>query len=389
MRGPDLIASLGITIATALPPALAGAMAVPLLSALDVSHSAFGGAIAAFFLTNAFVSPWAGHLADQIGNARSVLLAVGLAALSMLGIAAFGTNYPVFVGFFLLGGFGAAVAGPAGSILLARAAGVRWQPLLFSIRQALVPAASLIGGIAVPIFAGFAFGWRIAFLIGGVLIIPLAFTGRSSAPVRQASTSPRTGVSDFRVHELWLFSLVFALSGAAANAVTTFAVDYASATHQTPLFGGMTLAAASGAAISARIIVGYGVSRFGLDTLKATAAMLVIGVGGFAWIALGPAWAILPGSILGMAGAWGWSGLLIYSVTFGFGRNPGRANGIVLAGGATGGILGPLVTGWAVQTWSYTTAWILAALFVLISMFVIAAMLVSRRKRTRTGVSGL
>ncbi len=380
VQAHGLAASLGVTVATALPPALAGAMAAQIIGELGIAHAAFGVAVGAFFLTNAVVSPWAGALADRLGEHRSVQVAVTLSSVSMLGVAACGTSYPMIVAFLLLGGLGAAVGGPAGSILLAGAAGLRWQALLFGVRQAFVPAASLLGGLAVPIFAGAVFGWRIAFLTGGALVILLAFMGRARRPPGK-TVGELAGLSPYRLHELWLLAVVFALSGSAANAVTTFVVDYAATAGQSLAFGGMALAMASSAAIVARVAIGYWVGRLRLDSLKVTAVMLVIGIGGFAWIAAGPATAILPGSVLGMAGAWGWSGLLIYAVTFGFGESPGRANGIVQAGGASGGILGPVLTGWTVQTFSYTAAWTLATVLVSLSAVIVVVLLVRRRRR--------
>jgi len=378
IRAPELVSSLGVTVATVLPASLAGAMSAMIIADAGIDHVMFGIAVSAFFVTNAGLSPWAGRLVDRLGAAWGVRLAVALSAVSMLGVVLLGTSYPALVAFLLVGGAGAAMGGPVGSILLADAAGPRWQAFLFGVRQAFVPAASVIGGIAVSLVAGTPSGWRLTFLVAGVLVVVLAFPfrlrGRRDAFRAHAPVFPA-----YRLHELWLLAAAFALAGCAATAVTTFIVDYAALSGQSPAFAGVALALASCAAVVARVMTGYGVSRWRLDSLAVIGGLLVCGVLGFAWLAVGSDAAIVPGSVIGMAGAWGWGGVLVYSVTFGFGASPGRANGIVLAGGATGGILGPVVIGWVVQTFSYEAAWATSAGFVAASAAIVAYMLVRRR----------
>lgn len=375
--GSALVASWGVTVATALPPALAAAMSAQILRELAVSHAAFGFAIGSCFLANAIVSPMAGRLVDRLGDRNSIRLSTVLVSLSLLGIAFFGGSYPAFVAFFTVGGFAMALSGPAGSVLLTGAAGLARQPLLFGVRQALVPAASLLSGAAVPVLTALTLGWRWGFFIGGVLVLALLGAGPFPARRRIMSLAPTTAL--YRANELWLLALVFALAGSAAMAFTSFVADYAVSRGMTADTGGIILAIGSAAAVVTRIAMGYVVGRWRIDALEATAVMLLVGVGGLVWVLLGSASTVLPAAILVLAGGWGWMGLVLFSVTFGFGDNPGRANGIVQTGGAAGGIIGPVVVGIAVERLSYGWAWGVAASLMLVAASILAIVCVRRR----------
>lgn len=354
-------------------------MSAEILDDLAISHAAFGVAIGAFFISNSILSPAAGRLVDRLGGRNSVRLVAALLVLSMLGIASFGANYAALVVFLLIGGLAAALGGPTGSLLLAGVGGPMRQPLLFGVRQAFVPAASLIGGIAVPILAAAALGWRWAFFIGGVLVLALAFPARFES-TRRATFHSHSPSKAYRVHELWLLAVGLALAGSAATSLTSFIVDYAVSRGMTVETGGSALAIGSAAAIATRVAAGYWVGRLRLDALEVTAGILLVGVGGFVWILAGTGPDLLMASVLALAGAWGCPGLVIYAVTFGFRESPGRANGIVQGGGAAGGVLGPILTGWAVENFSYMVAWAMSAVLLLAAAAIVVVLCVRRRQ---------
>ena len=72
-----------------------------------------------------------------------------------------------------LGGLGNAISHPATHLLLAREVSQNRQGLAFGIKQAAIPAATLIAGLAVPLVAT-TVGWRWAFAGGAALVLCVA-----------------------------------------------------------------------------------------------------------------------------------------------------------------------------------------------------------------------
>lgn len=83
--------------------------------------------------------------------------------------------------------------------------------------------------------------------------------------------------------------------------------------------------------------------------------MLVVGAAGFIALAIGGAALIWVGTVAAFAGRWGWTGLLIFATVHLNQEAPARATGIVQAGAATGGALGPFAFGAIVVHTSYAT----------------------------------
>ena len=117
---------------------------------------------------------WGALRTSQVG---CLLMAAGLLAAAWL--ATPWTVLPAMALAALLGSVGSTVATPASSQILARYAPAKWAPLVFSIKQAGVPAGVAIAGFALAPLA-VAFGWRwaaaalaVVCVLIGVLLQPL------------------------------------------------------------------------------------------------------------------------------------------------------------------------------------------------------------------------
>ncbi len=173
---------------------LTGALAVQLEASLHVGATAVGGAVATFFGASALSSVRAGRLAERVGPFRVMLVAVGLALLALVGIGLVVTSLAGLLGFLVVAGLSNGTMQPAVNLLLSRAVDDHRQGLAFGVKQAAIPTATLLSGLAVPALAVTA-GWHAAYLAAGGLVLligsVLVLGGRPLMP-EPATSEPAT-----------------------------------------------------------------------------------------------------------------------------------------------------------------------------------------------------
>ena len=105
---------------------------------------------------------------------------------------------------------------------------------------------------------------------------------------------------------------------------------------------GLLLSLGGIASIVTRLLAGWTADRYGFPPLLGAAGML--GLGGLGLLGMSfvsnPSWYLIAATVT-FIGGWGWNGLLFVAVVSRFSSTPGRASGIVLAGGALGAGVGP------------------------------------------------
>ena len=112
-------------------------------------------------------------MVERIGPHRGMRLAAAGSAASLLGVAL----WPVLERAGRLPrprGLANAVSHPAANLSLAREVPAGRQGLSFGIKQAAIPVATLLAGLAVPTIA-VTLGWRWAFAGGAALALAVAF----------------------------------------------------------------------------------------------------------------------------------------------------------------------------------------------------------------------
>ena len=117
-----------------------------------------------------------GRVVERIGAHRAMRVSATGSAAALLGVALFAESWAGLVACLVLGGLANAVAHPATHLSLARKVPANRQGFSFGIKQAAIPAATLLAGLAVPIIA-VTFGWRWAFAGGAALALLLSFIG--------------------------------------------------------------------------------------------------------------------------------------------------------------------------------------------------------------------
>lgn len=362
----DLGVAVLVTTSVALPVFLVSALAVEIRQSLHFSTGDLGLAITLYYLGAAASSVPLGRLTERVGGIRvmraGVLAAAGLLAL----LGGITRSWVVLVALLVVAGMVSAANATATNLFLARRTRPEHQGRAFGFKQAAVPLASLVGGLAVPAVA-LTVGWRWAFAmaaaaaLGTSLLVPTSPTSIADRR-RDRLANPNPAVA---LVPLVLLAVGFGLGLFAASGLSAFLVISGVTMGFAKGTAGLVAALAGGAAVAARIGTGIRADRRGRAHFPVVAAMLALGALGYLVLALssatGTRWLFVVGAVVALGAGWGWNGLFNFAVVRTHFDAPARATGITQVGGRIGGMLGPVVVGVVVGQWSYTAAWFLAA----------------------------
>jgi len=358
------------TAAGALPGFLTGALGVQLQGDLGFDAAGLGGAVAGFFAASALGSGPAGVLAERIGPRRTIYVGTIATAVVLIGVAVTVRTWVHLVIALVLAGAFNALIQPAVNALLINDAAEGRRGLAFGIKQSGVPAATLVGGMAVPLLA-LTVGWRAAYLAGaGVAILAAcAVPGSASGGVapKQAEHEQQQEPRRSRaVLSPWLLLLAIGtgIGSAAGSVLGIFVVPGAVAAGVTPGAAGWLLTAGSLTAISVRVALGRRADRGG-GRLPVVARMMALGAIGFALLSLSQPVVLAVGVLLAFASGWGWTGLLNFSIADAHPERAAAATGVTQAGVYTGATLGPAAFGLAASRFDLSISWLLTGVAML------------------------
>lgn len=356
--GAAVAASSLATILAVIPVFLLGAVAILVRRELGFDEAALGLSISAFFGTTALSSIPGGRLADHLGARRTLALACLGSGCSLAGIGLFAHSWTQLTMFLILGGAANGVAQPASNLALARGVRTNRMGFAFGLKQSAIPVANLLAGIVLPV-AALTVGWRATFVVVGLTALGIA----AFAYLRVAPTAPRAPEArsgDAPIGPLSLLACACAFGSAPGIALGAFLVQSSVESGLSPTTAGILLALGGGAGVSARLLSGWLADRREGRHLTVAAWMLIAGASGFGVLAVndGRFLLVLIGTLLGFTLAWGWPGLFFLAIVRLNPHSPAAASGIAQAGGAAGGVLGPLLFGVAATHASYTVAWI-------------------------------
>ena len=375
-----LVTTAAVSTACVLPAFLVGAMAVQLRADLGVSASGTGLAVGAFFAAASLASAPLGRLTERRGATRSLRAAAVIAAACQLGLAGLARSLPVLLAFLAVGGSANALAQPAANLLLARDLPVHRQGLGFAIKQAAIPIATLLSGLAVPAIA-LTVGWRWAFVASAALAIasittvprsPSIGTGLVSRPSRDRSGDMPLPVM------VWL-ALGIALGAASAGTLGAFFVSAGVDAGLVEGTAGLVLAAGSALGIVTRLAAGVQADRRGGGHLRVVAIMLCGGAVIYCLLATETTWAFVVAGPFAFATGWAWPGLFNLAVVRVNPNAPGAATGITQTGTYLGAVVGPVLFGLVAEHVSFRAAWLGAAAMALLA----ALTIVGARRRVR------
>lgn len=371
-----------ITGCCALPVFLVGALAVQIRAELALPISRVGLLTALFFLSSALFSSFAGRIAERIGAGASMRISGLVAAAGLVGLA-LSPSAAVLMGWLILGGLASALAQVGANLHLATRVDPSRQGFAFGIKQSGIPAATLLGGLAVPLIA-LTVGWRWAFAIGAFLsVVVVVVLPRSGI---RARSGPRKRVDPRNVPALAVLALGGALGAGAANAMGTYLVDSSVSAGLGQAAAGLLFAAGSVAGLAMRVGAGWLADRRSRGRLLWVAGLFLLGAAGFLLLATREPALLIPATLLSFAGGWGWPGLFNFAVVLRNRDAPAAATGLTQTGVYFGGVFGPLVFGFVAQHAGYSTAWLgsaAASLLAFIGVIAGRRMLIGPRPDSR------
>jgi MFS family permease len=361
----DLGVAVLVTTSVALPVFLVSALAVQIRHSLHFSLGALGLAITLYYLGAAVASVPLGRLTERVGGIRVMRVAVLVAAVLLGLLGGIARSWGTLVVLLVLAGMVSAASSTATNLFLARRTRPERQGRAFGIKQAAVPLASLVGGLAVPAVA-VTIGWRWAFAVAAVVAIGTSLL----VPVSSSSLADRrrhrlaNPIPSVALAPLVVLATGFGLGLFGASGLTAFLVTSAVAMRFAKGTAGLVAALAAVAAVGARVASGIRADRRGSAHFPVVAAMFAAGALGYGTLALSSAtdtrWLFVVGAVIALGAGWGWNGLFNFAVVRTHIEAPARATAVTQVGGRLGGMLGPVVVGIVVHHLSYADAWLLA-----------------------------
>jgi MFS family permease len=357
---PIVVATCGI-----LPVFLTGALGVQIRDDLGFNQIALGIVTSGFFTAQALVSTPVGRLVAGASPRRAMQLAALGSGGTLACVVLFTNSWLLLLLCQILGGIANAVSQLASSLFLTHEISFQRQGLAFGLKEASKPAATLLCGIAVPLF-GATFGWQWAFAAFALV----AFTIGATVP-KTSKARPRSGSEDSR-GTLRSVPLVFLAAGAglgsaATTALGVFVVESGVASGLSLSVAGATLATGSVVGIALRIVLGWVADHRPMDHMRVVAGMLILGAVGFVLLAVGVSLFFIAGTLLAFGAGWGWLGLFNFAIVSQHPEAPTKALGIVLTGAAGGSAAGPLLFSAILSSTSFGTAWLCAGVGTLLA----------------------
>lgn len=352
------LATAGVfAVVASFPLFFAGGFAVRLQDDLQISKSQFGLTISAYFITSAIGSFTIGSLIDRWGTKASFALASVGGSLAALLVATSSSFWTL--------AFALAVAGISntsgqlgGNRVLATLEQSR-KGFGFGLKQGSVPLGSLIAGAVIGTF-NTSFDWRAAFVAYAVV----AFATLLIIPDHDGEAATREPRRPVGADWPYLLALAVAgfLGGAAGNGLAVLTVDSFAEAGFSEGDGALALAIGSVVTIITRTWIGWFAGRRASSGFIELGAAMAVGSIGFLLLFLSRSNEVLvwAGSAIAFIGAWGWPGVMYYTVVQNATTTPGTATGFVITGVFMGGIAGAPVLATIAESSSYGSAWLTA-----------------------------
>ncbi|MEX2376261.1 MAG: MFS transporter [Dehalococcoidia bacterium] len=347
------------TVFGVLPMFLLGAFAPEIREAFDLTQSQFGLIAASFWLTNALLSIAGGRLIQRFGAALGITVSTILGVLSLIGVAT-APSVPFLLGALVVGGIAVATTQPTGNLLLMGSTPVGRLGLAFGVKQASIPVAAVVSGLAVPTI-GVALGWRWAFAFSCLLAVWLLLRVRVLA--MPALHPPKRHEPSGHIPGLALLAGIGMAASMVGTGVSAFFVESAVDNGITSTQAGVWFAAAGAAGVAGRLIAGLVVDRRTSDTdnIGLLASLLAVGAMGFALLAIADSWWLrLIATAPAFAAGWGWNGLFHLIVSKRGSGRAAHATGVTQTGMALGGMCGPILFGFLIEHLAGGDVWFVA-----------------------------
>jgi MFS family permease len=349
--------ALWATTVAVLPPLLLGALATLVGAELGFGDTQLGLAVGTFFGVSAVAAILAGKALQHQGPNWTIQHGATITAFSCVALATSTRTWSHLLAFLALAGIGNGLTQVGVNHLLAQVVAFHRQGLAYGIKQAAIPLAALVAGLALP-SVGLTVGWRWAFGVSAFLSLSIALISLAWAATPRRPSLPSDHGGRSPTGPILIIAWGAALASTTVTSLTPFLVEHLVQSGFTVQAAGLFLAAGSSLGIVVRVVAGWLGDLWKGGALLLVASLMVLGSLGCALLALPIGDAAMVSAIgLCFAGGWGWGGLLWLGIVRASPERPAWALGLVQAGVSAGGASGPIVIGFVVEAHSFSLAW--------------------------------
>lgn len=351
---------------------------------LSISPGIIGAALSAFYAGAAVGGHLCGRLTLRFRPTKLILVGVCTAGTVMIATGILAQGIASLLALMSCAGIAMGVTDPAVAARFVEAlANSRWG-LAFGLKEAAIPAATMLASLTVPLVAG-ALSWRTAFVaMGAILPAITCVTLYLSRPPDHAPRSSELGAAvgphsrradaaSFPATPLILVAVGVGFSVGAAKSMAAFSVPFLTTSGVPASSAGWALAIGSVLCICVRATSGVLADHRSVEPYVVVGMMVVGGAGLLAFTVVEDSPIILSLAVIACMGVgWGWPGLVFLLATRAAPRLAGRAAAIILVGLTLGGVVGPYMFGLLVDISDvFSAAWLAAGVSMLVGALLV------------------
>lgn len=354
-----VVAAALSTVSVVFPGLAAGALAVQASDDFGVTEGRYGWTIGAFFLAAATTSVFGGRLVQAIGPRRQLIVGLVAAAAVQLAVATVVPSFAWMLVALAIGGVVNSGVQTAVNLALSQADLPRLG-LALAAKQSAMPGSAMLGGLAVPALA-LTLGWRWAYGMGALVALVacglVAWLIEDNSRIAPQTSGPVESGSRALLGAA-LVSMMFAFSSGAINAWTVSSGVDAGLSEG---LAGLMLSAAAGLGIVFRLVSGAYVDGSAAPAFRTAGLVSVVGIVGFALLALRSAPVHAFATLLAFAGGWIWPVFTNFAIVNANPQSAGAATGVTQTGVYVGVFSAPVITGQIIETYGYSVMWLVVA----------------------------
>ncbi|MFI9050993.1 MFS transporter [Streptomyces sp. NPDC053427] len=331
-----------VTTLTSMPVFLPGAASSLICRQLGWGTGRIGAVLAVYWL-GSLLGAYTSRRIRMPVPAESVVAVALLVTAAALGAGAAVPGPGLWAG-SALGGCVYGFSQPYTNFLLMRRCPPRRHGTAFGLKQAAVPAATLLCSVAVPLCA-VPLGWWAVFAGGAVVCAGYAAVLLTRA--RRGSLLELSGTEGGLPWDRRLVALAAAglLGAVIGNSLGGFLILTLQGDGFPLGTAGFLAAGAAGLSVLVRIGAGWATDRAGRWTWRLLGVMFATGAGGALLLAGGGAVSGVVGAVLTYTGGWGWAGLLHHVAGASYPGHEKHATAMTQMGVSLGAAVGPFAFG--------------------------------------------
>jgi MFS family permease len=374
---------VAITVFTAFPVFYPGAINELLQQEFEVQPYVIGFLFSLFWFASILGANFNRRLQGRIMLKYSlfkVLIATAFAVIIMsLGLLV-GLGIGVLISGWLYG-----YSQPLTNQLITDNCDHKIRGLVFGVKQASIPLATLIAGISLSLII--LIGWKMFLFVIGIVMLGYSFLFYTSTPNSSKNLSPMSNHTFQVDRELKMMACVGLLGGAIGNSLGAYLISSLVMQNIDLVIAGIIVSIGAILNIVVRIVAGMLVDRSNINAYYLLTSMFVSGVIGALLIITNIDYFVIIGAVLAYGAGWGWPGVLHYTVSKQYIGYEGKVTSITQMGVSTGSALGPLLFGLLFVFVHPYVAWAVFASFGLLASILLMKLGVKQREKVR-GNSG-